>query len=422
MFRDASLSADEKFEKIKAIGLERATARATQNSINVDKVISIISTICLSAKRTVDEKLNTIDTALYKVASDKASIMDTSYIDKMIESRTKVQMDLLNISRSILDIYSAIDTLVNEEILELDRKLPSSNEYVNGMVAPLGTQIFTPQNTALLTRKLMAALQENRLVWSQLENSVTAVIDKLFALCEKDEEIIRYQSHMINLLKSNNVEQVIITDSLLKRVFRVFTGADNTGRSSTAITWCGLLSRRNNTLLLDFTGKAKFREYGITPVTLNEFLSNRLERPFLCVESKDILGPDELQEVIQQLKSRLNYYQYVNVIMHPDDKQGINQMCEDALCIHYITDCSTSSINVLRDLVAENTVQNVARKLITIDAPISPLSIADSIGIDPTQTKIITLPAIPAIKACALRHDRPYEYTDVAGIYEEVFR
>jgi hypothetical protein len=107
--------------------------------------------------------------------------------------------------------------------------------------------------------------------------------------------------------------------------------------------------------------------------------------------------------------------------MAPEDTNGIQQLSEEALCIHYITDCSTTSIRVMKDVVANHTTKNIARKLVTIDTPVSPLMIADSIGIN-QPVKIVTLPAIPAIRACSLRHDRPYEYTDVQKIFEEAFR
>lgn len=422
VWRDAALSADQKFEKIKEIGLERSVVRATTNSLNVEKVISIISTIVLSAKRTVEDKVQSLDTALYKISTDKASMTDTSYIDKAIEERTKVQLELLNLSRSIVDLYKSIDTLVVDEIAELDRKLPSSNRFINEMVKPIGTQIFTPTNTAILANKLMKALQENSLIASQLEESVNAVIENLFELCEKDEEIIRYQQNMINLLKSQHVEDVIITDTLLKKMLRLYIGADNTGRSATAITWSGILSRRHNTLLLDLTGRSKFREYGITPMSLNDFLESRTEQPFLCVESKGILAPEEMQNLVESLKSRLNYYAYVNIILAPEDTNGLQQLSSDALSVHYITDCSTSSIRTMREIIEGHKTQNIARKLVTIDTPVSPLMIADSVGCDPTLTSVITLPSVPAIRACSLRHDRPYEYSDVVAIFEEAFR
>ena len=422
VWRDPALSADQKFEKIKAIGLERSVVRASTNSINVEKVISIISTIVLSAKRTVEEKVSSLDAALYKISTDKAAIMDTSYIDKAIAERTQVQLELLNISRGIVDLYKSIDTLITDEIRELDRHLPSANQFINEMVKPIGTQIFTPQNTAALANKLAKALQENRIVASQLEESINAVIDTLFELCEKDEQIIRYQQNMINLLKANRVEDAIIVNSLLKKTLNIFTGADNSGRTSTAITWAGILSRRQNSLLIDLTGRAKFREYGITPMSLDDFMTSRPEQQFLCVEADKIPSPDELQEIVNSLKSRLNYYPYVNIIVAPEDEVGIDQLSADAMCIHYITDCSTASITKLKETISKHTYGNVARKLITIDAPVSPLMIADSVGIDPTRVKLITLPNVPAVRACSLRHDRPYEYSDVVSIYEAAFK
>lgn len=422
VWRDSSLSAEKKFEAIKSIGLEKSTVRAASNSINVDKVISIISTIVLSAQRTVEAKLSSLDASLYKISTDKAAITDTTYIDRAIEERTKVQLELLNISRGIIDLYKSIDTLVTDEIKELDSKLPSANSFINDMVAPVNTQIFTPQNTASLANKLMRALQENRIIASQLEESVNQMIDYLFQLCDKDEEIIRYQQNMINLLKAHRVEDVIITNSLLKKSLRLFVGADNSGRSATAITWCGVLSRRQNCLLVDLTGKSKFRDYGITPMRLDDFMTSRTESPFLCVEADHIPAPDELQEIVNQLKSRLNYYPYINVIVAPEDTNGLSQLSDDALCVHYITDCSTTSINVMKEVVSNHKSTNIARKLVTIDTPVSPLMIADSLNIDPTTTRIITLPNIVAIRSCALRHDRPYEYNDVVKVFEEAFR
>ena len=38
------------------------------------------------------------------------------------------------------------------------------------------------------------------------------------------------------------------------------------------------------------------------------------------------------------------------------------------------------------------------------------------------EARIITIPNVPAIRACSLRHDRPYEYDDVVTVFEEAFR
>lgn len=422
VYRDTAYTADQKFEKIKEIGLERSVVRAKSNSIYVEKVISIISTIVLSAKRTVEEKIQSIDMAMYKINTDKKAIMDTSYIDKAIEERTKIQMELLNISRDIVDLYKSIDNLVCDEIDELDKKLPSSNQFINMMVEPIGVEIFTPSNTAMLANKLMRALQENRVVTSQLEESINAIVSSLFALCEKDEEIINYQQNVINMLKVNRIEDVIITNSLLKKCLHLYTGADNTGRSATAITHAGILSRINNSLLIDLTGRDKFADYGITPVSLDDFMGHRIEEDFLCVASDHILGPDELQQMVDEIKTRLNWYGYVNVILAPEDTNGIQQLSQEAMFLDYITDCSTTSINVMRDVIAKETTSNILHRLICINAPVSPLMLADTLNVDFTSVRIITLPNVQAIRACSIQHDRPYEYSDVRRIFEEAFR
>ena len=126
--------------------------------------------------------------------------------------------------------------------------------------------------------------------------------------------------------------------------------------------------------------------------------------------------------MVSKLKCFLNYYPYINIIVAPEDPNTIEQLSVDALTIHYITDCTTRSINQMKEVIANNEVKNIAHKLIMIDAPVNPLMIADMLEIDPTITKLVTLPNVNEIKACAIKHDRPYEYSSVVRIYEEAFK
>lgn len=422
VWQDVSLPADAKFDKIKQIGLDRSVAMATANSIMTDKVINIITKITLAAKRTVEERLESYDKAMYMVASKKMEVTDTSQIEHSMEQRAKLQFELLALARKIVDLYKTMDLLVTQELADLDARLPSSNAFINDMMRPIGSQIFTPKNTAELANNLLKALQDNRLVHSQLENQVNALIEMMFELFEKDSEIINYQQNMIAMLRAHHVEDAVIVDSVIKNMLRIYTGADGTGRSSTAITWCGILARRQNCLLLDLTGRDKFSEYGITPMSLEDFMRERVQKQFLCVTASSIPTPDYLQTIIEELKTRLDYYPYVNLIMDPDDIEGIEQASTDALSIHYICNCTKQSMDVMRQTIQAHTYPNIARKLVMIDPPISPLAIADSLGVDPTLFKLVMLPNVPNIRACAIQHDRPYEYEEVVRIYEEAFR
>ena len=88
----------------------------------------------------------------------------------------------------------------------------------------------------------------------------------------------------------------------------------------------------------------------------------------------------------------------------------------------YLSDSALFQVVCLHELVENHKSTNIARKLICIDARVSPLMIADAIGVDATATKIVMIPSVPSIRACALRHDRPYEFDDVVSIFEEAFR
>lgn len=422
VFLDTALTADMKFDKIKELGLKRAACMASTNSITTDKVINIISKITLSAKRTVEQQMTEYNAAISTIVANKKAITDTSHIAQAMEQRVEIQNKLLMLSRRIVDLYKTMGTLVDDEIMSLDAKLPSSNEYINQFVKPVGTKIFTPVNSADLANKLMKALQNNRLTASSLEASVNELIELMFNLFEKDREIIAYQERALALLRANKIEDIIIADTVLKHCLRLWTGADGTGRSATAITWCGILSRRQNSLLLDLTGKAKFKEYGITPMLLEDFMNSRPEQRFLCVEASEVPTPEQLQDIIDELKTRLNYYPCINVIVDPSDLSGLNQLSVDALTTYYVCDCTSKSMSTMKEVIANHTYGNIARRLVLIDPPISPLSIIDSLEVDPTLFATVTLPSIPEVRACALRHDRPYEYENIVKIFEEAFR
>lgn len=422
VWRDKTLTATERFNKIKDIGLDRANHRASINSKNVDKVISILSAITSAASRTVEEKLTSIDSALYKVTTDKKSILDMSEIDNTIQKRADTQLELLELCRSVVDLYTAMDNLVEDELKQLDAGLPSSNEFINHMVKPVGVKIFTPANTALLVTKLLQAIQAQRISVSQLETKIRDFIELMFKLCHDDEEVIRAYSEKTIQLKANRVEDVVIVDSVLKNCLHLYVGPRGSGVHATTLTHSGIRAREKNILVLDLSGNPKFSTYGLNSISLSDFMDNRIEQEMLCVYSDRSLSPVDLQNVVTELKSRLNFYKYINIILDENDKSALEQLSADAYVIHYITNCTSDSISKLSQIYKYPIVNNIARKLITIAAPISPLTICDKMGVDISSTQLITLPNLPQIRACELSEDRPFDYEEVKLAFKEAFR
>lgn len=421
VWRDPALSTEKKFDKIREIGLNRAGLRARTNDINANKVMSIIETVCLAAKRTVEEKLDSTEKALLHITTRKDELFDTARIDKAIEERMNIELELCNLKKSLIELYKSMDCLVQDETIALDQKLPSDNEFVNYMVRPIGSEVFTPTNTIELANKMGKALQEGRITMSQLEVKIEDLIRLIFQLCEKDNDIVRYQQELISLMRVNKVEEIVVRDTLLKGVLRLFTGEDYTGRSATAITLSGVESRKENVLLIDMTERDRFDVYGVNARDIDEFFQCPTEEHFVCLRSKK-RNPEEIQEMVSNLKNVIHHYPIINIIVAPEDTQAIEQLSEDALCINYVTDCSTRSMDKMREVTKANTVTNIARKLVMIDTPISPLVVAKNLEIDPMLYKMVPIPSIPTIKACAIKHDRPFDFESVVTVFEEAFR
>jgi hypothetical protein len=420
VWRDMGLSTEQKFNRIIEIGQEKSNLRSRTNQIQVDKVLRIIESVTIAAKRTVEERIDSVNKAMYQLTTSKEAMFDSSKIDKLIEQRSNVQLELLLLVRELIDLYKSMNLLVTDQIHDLDARLPSSNDFINNLVTPV-SNIFTPVNSSDLVTHMMKALQENRVTMSMLEDKLNKLIDTIFNMFQLDEDIIKFQQHRIAQLRANRVEDIVIIDSLLKNVLRVYTGLDNTGATATTLTWCGILSRRHNTLLIDLTGKRKLSTYGVQPVELDDFLTSRPEQQFLCVQGNK-MDSEEIQELVNTLKSRLNYYPYINILVEPEDVNTIDQLSDDALTIHYITDCSIRSISAMRKLVITHTTENIARKLITIDCPVNPIMIAEELSLDTENLKIIPIPNLKEIKACALKSERPYDKEIVVQAFEEAFR
>lgn len=422
LFKDEQKTVEERFDAIKTIGVERSNYRVKQNNIIAEKIASILTTITISAESMIHNRLQEITAALdYYEASDKRLYRQNKEIlEALIEDRMKLQLELHELSKNLITVYQSMDVTVNDIIATFDNGLPSDNTYVNEVYKST-SEIFTPVNASKLASKLMSDLQKNRISLSALENLIQEVVSKVFYLCEIDESIISHQNKLIKLLESQNVEDVVIVDTILKNALRLYIGPHDVGTRATTITLAGVLSRRQNTLLLDLSGNAKFKDYGIEPVTLEHFLENRIEDQLVCVEGH-ILNPNNLDDIIKELKMRLNYYPYINIILDPSQISMIEKLAEHALSITYITDCTNRSNAQIKQCNNQLKQPNIAKKTVLIDPTVDELLILQQLSIDPLTTKIITLPYLSKMKSYAIKGQPPYNDPELRDIYELAFR
>ncbi|XID94309.1 hypothetical protein ACF3MZ_07240 [Paenibacillaceae bacterium WGS1546] len=421
IFKDTTLTVEERFEFVKQVGMERATYSGLENQMLADKFGSVMDAIVQSAEATVDARIERIREALGVVSSVKLLYHDQARLDELIEKRLGMQAELMELSKDIIEVYMAMDRSITDLVTQMDDELPYNNEYLNEAMKPIRA-MFIPQNIATVTSRLLGDLQRNRVTLSIMEEKIKKLITLVFRLCEEDATIIDYQQRLIKLLRAQRIEEVVVVDNLIKHSLRLFVGAPETGRTATALTWSGALARRQNVLLLDLTGKSKFGQYGMETVSLDNLLANRLERPLLCAEGCLDDDPERVDDVVAELKTRLNYYAYLNVLIDSSQTELLERLAASALSVHFVADCSPRGTEMMKRTMEAFREPNIARKVVLIDPPIEPLRMLDELGADPLLTKLIVLPRMQHIRVCSLRRQRPFDSREVVEVFEEAFR
>jgi hypothetical protein len=421
VFNNITISAEEKFKQIREFGKKRTVLKEAENRIACQKLIDLMETVVRAAGLTVDEKINGVQDAITKIAADKKSVIESMEYQPLIEKKLNIQLELMNMVKELIEVYKVMDVSVADRIADMDKGLPSENEYISEMVNPV-KNLFLPENSPSLTTLLMDSLQKGRVTMSAMEDRINGIMNLVFELGGIDQEIIEYQQKIINMLRAHRVEDIVIRDSLIKDVLRIFVGSPESGKTATALAWAGMMSKRGNTLVVDLSEKSKLRLFGANPMNLEEFLIEQTQKPFLFVSGTVEEDPEKIFKLSQKLREMTSYYPCIAVILDAAKPAVLEQLSGDALSVHYVTNCSVRSIEDIRKVIKEHTSENIARKLVVIDAPCDIMDIVKELGVDITVTQVIPIPYLRGIRACLFKHMLPHEDSTVLAVFEEAFK
>lgn len=419
-YYDKGLTSQQKFERVLEIGNKRSILMATHNDILARKVLDVIDAVTIGARRTVNDLLDEHRKSMEQITVSKEGLFDETELHRLVDMRSKAICELLALVKSTIQLYQAMDLEVSDVILDMDKRLPSDNEYINEMVGS-AAEVLTPTNSMELARTMMRALQEKREAFVLMEEQVRKVIDSIRELFDRDEAIIQYQQHITQMLKAHRVEDAVIIDSVIKNILNVYIGQRGSGLTATALTWSGCLARRRNTLLIDLSNESKLGDYGEDVLDLDEFMRQRIDRP-LCVVAGTAPDVEALSELITELKTRLDYYAHINVILDSTQLEYAKVLAKESLTVNYITNCTKDNMEEMGNVYASVDVNNVAQKVLMVNPTIDVLKVAEYMNIDVTSTKCVSIPDVPKIKSCGVLQDKPYEYVGVRTVFEEAFK
>ena len=415
IMQNPRLSADEKFDKLLDLGRDKTTTKGITNSIMVDKLISIIHNLSAQvgsiAKGIVDKNYKAIDAA---AAVDRIVLDDTAN-NEVIDAAVKAEVSLLNTKKEIASLYSVMNKTVQDTTKGLTSGLPSENELINQIIG-MSDEYFTPKNTKDLFHKMLEALEENKSTFVQADESVNRLLDKLNDVAIKYREVIKYQSERILLLKANRGEDIVIMDTALKPTMQLFIGESGSGVTSTVLARTGVIARgAKNVVIIDLSRKAKFADYGIETETWENFSENRVNREFICVTAPEII---DIDEILSHLKTRLDNYGSINIILSPEQISEAAMLAGDSLTLNFISDCTPRNMVVMQEAIgALSSIPNIARKVVLVNPVQDPISCCRTLGVELGNTKLITIPYLPEMKECLVNKTQPAMYPEIRGAF-----
>lgn len=415
IMQNPRLSADEKFDKLLDLGRDKTTTKGITNSIMVDKLVSIIHNLSAQvgsiAKGIVDKNYKAIDAA---AAVDRIVLDDTAN-NEVIDAAVKAEVSLLNTKKEIASLYSVMNKTVQDTTKGFTAGLPSENELINQIIG-MSDEYFTPKNTKDLFHKMLEALEENKSTFVQADESVNRLLDKLNDVAIKYREVIKYQSERILLLKANRVEDIVIMDTALKPTMQLFIGESGSGVTSTVLARTGVIARgAKNVVIIDLSRKAKFADYGIETETWENFSENRVNREFICVTAPEII---DIDEILSHLKTRLDNYGSINIILSPEQISEAAMLAGDSLTLNFISDCTPRNMVVMQEAIgALSSISNIARKVVLVNPVQDPISCCRTLGVELGNTKLITIPYLPEMKECLVNKTQPAMYPEIRGAF-----
>lgn len=415
IMQNPRLTADEKFDKLLDLGRDKTTTKGIANSLMVDKVISIIHNLSAEvgsiAKTIVNKNYKAIDAA----ASVDRIVLDDTANNEVIDAAVKAEISLLNTKKEISSLYSVMNKTVQDTTKNLTSGLPSENELINQIIG-MSDEYFTPKNTKDLFHRMLEALEENKNTFVQADESVNKLLDKLNDVAIKYREVIKYQSERILLLKANRVEDIVIMDTALKPAMQLFVGESGSGVTSTVLARTGVIARgAKNVVVVDLSRKAKFEDYGIEPETWENFSESRINREFLCVTAPEII---DIDEILSHLKTRLDNYGSINIILSPEMISEAAMLAGDSLTLNFISDCTPRNMVVMQETIgALSSISNIARKVVLVNPVQDPISCCRTLGVELGNTKLITIPYLPEMKECLVNKTQPAMYPEIRGAY-----
>lgn len=424
MYSNSGLTLPERYEKARAVLYDTDAYTVKSNTMVEEYLREIFETITKQSEALLTDELERIQQSIKRSVTYGAGQMNFGKLAGLNEERGNAVLAMKTIESEIIEIGNKcadiLDEIIKKQCEESENITESQvfNAQLNQMGAMLRSGDFIQ-----IIRALLELAQNVSSDFIEYTSKVKGCVETMRVLLQKDNEQIAAMSSLVKLMKQKNVTDSVVANTLLKKSLRVFIARENTGRTIIPYALSAFKSRENaNVLYLDLTGTSKLSNYGIKAYTLEDYKANRYEEQ-LCVVEGVVESIDDAQQLTAILTRAADYYRVINVVLSPENKDVIDIISADVLCINILTDTNKKNMEWAKQALEEFKYDNVARRIICNKCTVSMTRLCSYLEMfEVVDVQILSINHLNIIEAASYDSVDPTTFTTVAELLKEVRR
>lgn len=424
VYLDTTIPTKEKLDKVRALLYDKSYYRTKTNTIVEQRVEEIITTVTEKTKECLDARCAELDRIIVNYTSTTAEPLATARIAGLLDDRANILLEITALREEVQAIFERVDKFATDVVADIaeDSTMRTGSPLIDARLRLSGDTVV-PAKTLETIERILAVADIKSEEFKEANRKLIVLTQKLQTIMNMDKDLINALTQIIELLQSNNVEDNIIQQTLIKKSLRLYVGMEGSGRTVVSYTCSKLKSRENyNVLYIDVTGKNKLADYGESARSLDDWMLTRPQEN-LCIVAGELSESDEfLQRFLVALTKAADYYRVINVVMTVEQRKAFEMIVPDVLCVNYIVDLKAASLKFFEQYIKETKYDNVAQRVIVNKCvPSATSTVIEKLGlIEDMNVHVTTIPYEPLITECSIKGVKPCCLQVVQEAFREV--
>lgn len=414
----------EKLERVKAVMYNRREYATHSNLLIQQYIEKILNTVTDATLRIIDNRLEEIQQSInLSLRAYNGEVFHLGRLAGINEERANLLLDLSTLDKECSELATQLfDTSHSIADIMKDKENKLTGSDIIDMRIKTVEKTIISENSLRLIQSVLETASINNDKYDECCMKVSKMINNIIRLLELDEETISAQQALLKLIKSKNIEDTVIANSLLKKSIRVFVTMKDTGSSIVPYILSYYKSRQNkNVLLVDMTGRCKWSDYGIRNYTNFESYSTSMyEERFIAVEGNP-LNMNNIQKFMNILSKSADFYSVINIVLDASQIDILNVILPEVLTVNYLVDTDIHRVDAMKYCINETIVDNICRRVILNKCDMNIAKFVTRLGLEEClDIQILSIPTVVQILQAPFDNFCPVEVDRVEEAFKEV--